>query len=310
MNSANQIVGSMESIGTSTHAFLYRDGDVIDLGTFGGSGATEAYSINSMGVVVGYSSASGGNRAFRWEDGIMEDLHLPLGPSNSAYDVNDNNQIVGWMGPSVGGGARAYRWHNGVVTQLHFGPSTSAAYAINNHGDCVGFIHEQTPDGEFNKAVKWNANGTTVYLGGLAGYEHCRAWDINDDGTVIGFCYNTSPEGGEIGFIWDDGAIAELSNFVPPTFGGRPYALNNNGQIATNGAIQSGPGPWDFIPVGAVLTPVPASPGDYNCDKSVNMDDLLGVIHHWGPSGGSAADFDDDNDVDMDDLLTVLVNWG
>jgi probable HAF family extracellular repeat protein len=287
--------------GSSIHGFVYRDGTVTDLGTFGGSGATVANAISWAGVVVGYSNAPSGNRAFRWEDGVLSDLNLPLGPHSNANDVNDARQIVGWMGPDIG--AKAFRWDNGVITQLDFSPLTSAAYSINNHGDCVGFIHTQTPNGAFNKAVMWKADGEVVYLGILPGYSHARAWDINDDGTIIGWCFNSPPGPGQPGFIWCDGILTDLNEVAPATFDGRPFGININGQVATQGYINGD--------VGAVLTPIPGFPGDYDCDKVVDMDDLLAVINHWGPSGGaSAADFDQNKAVDMDDVLAVINNWG
>ena len=84
-------------------------------------------------------------------------------------------------------------------------------------------------------------------------------------------------------------------------------ANNNSGQIACLGVGQQG----DYVAV--LLTPipprsVPPMPGDTNCDRIINVDDLLTVINHWGDST-EAADFNHDNIVNVDDLLIVITNW-
>jgi uncharacterized membrane protein len=192
------------------------------------------------------------------------------------------------------------------VTQLHFGPLSSVAYSINNGGECVGFIHEQTPEGPFNKAVMWKADGTVVYLGGIPGYAHCRALHVNDDGVIAGYCYNSNPPPQtplQTAFVWRQGVITDLATRTLPTFAKYPAGLNNKGQIASWGNING--------PVGALLTPVLGAPGDYNCDKVVNITDLLAVIAHWGPDGGGGpADFNNDGSVNIADLLIVIANWG
>lgn len=308
INDSNDVVGFMwnATAGSSLRAFLFREGEVTDLGTLGGAGPTEATAINASAVIVGYATSPSGNHAFRWENGVMTDLDLPLGPSSNANDVNDAGQIVGWMGPI--NQQKAFRWDNGVVTQLPFGVVASAAYSINNHGECVGFTGEQTPNGIVSRAVMWKADGSLVYLPGLPEYPHSRGYDINDDGTIIGWCFISPPPPPpmpqQVGVIWHDGVITRLADITPPSFGGMPQGINSNGQIAAQGELNGDA-------AGAVLTPIPGFPGDYNCDLTVNIDDLMGVINHWGVAGGaSAADFDQNKAVDMDDLLAVINHWG
>ena len=68
--------------GLAAHAVLFRDGEVIDLGTFGGAESL-ALGVNSRGQVAGSATntipdeVSGFGtqlRAFRWQNGLLQDL--------------------------------------------------------------------------------------------------------------------------------------------------------------------------------------------------------------------------------------------
>ncbi len=55
---------------------------------------------------------------------------------------------------------------------------------------------------------------------------------------------------------------------------------------------------------------MPGLPSDVNGDNHINIDALLWVIWHWGPTGGhTIADLNSDGMVDMLDLLLALSNW-
>jgi probable HAF family extracellular repeat protein len=63
------VVGATETGGPADHAFLWRDGTMLDLGTLGGE-FSEAMEVNNRGVVVGNSeTASGTLRPFVWYRG-------------------------------------------------------------------------------------------------------------------------------------------------------------------------------------------------------------------------------------------------
>ena len=66
--------------------------------------------------------------------------------------------------------------------------------------------------------------------------------------------------------------------------------------------------------VAALLTPLPPVFGDTNCDRLVNIDDLVAVITAWGtspapiPFSGS-PDVNSDGIVNIDDLVDVITHW-
>jgi probable HAF family extracellular repeat protein len=86
-------------------AVLWRDGEPIDLGTFGGH---ESFSleVNDRGQVVGTATNAIADplsilgwgtqtRAFLWENGVMQDLGTLGGPDAAFPGINDRGQIVG-----------------------------------------------------------------------------------------------------------------------------------------------------------------------------------------------------------------------
>ena len=50
-------------------------------------------------------------------------------------------------------------------------------------------------------------------------------------------------------------------------------------------------------------------PGDTNTNGTVDIDDLVTVITHWG-AGGGASDVNHDGTVNIDDLVIVITSWG
>jgi hypothetical protein len=54
------------------------------------------------------------------------------------------------------------------------------------------------------------------------------------------------------------------------------------------------------------VAPCPCD-GDFDCNLTIDVDDLLHLLGSWGTAGGDA---DDDGDTDVDDLLTLISTWG
>lgn len=104
ININNDLVGQLVNVEedvTTRSPFLFKDGNKIDLGSFGGT-VGDALSINANTQIVGYSN-TGSNvaHAFLWENGQLFDLNNLLVNGSGwqltqATGINDLGQIVGY----------------------------------------------------------------------------------------------------------------------------------------------------------------------------------------------------------------------
>jgi probable HAF family extracellular repeat protein len=147
--------------GINYHAFLWSDlnsngqsdpGEMISLGTLGGS-SSHAYNINNSNQVVGYSSSTNSiTRGFLWFDsndnyvsdpGEMIDLGTLGGTLSYAYGINNHGQVVG-TAQTTGGTFRAFLYHDGMMTNLndYISPASGwileEAWGISDSGYIVG----------------------------------------------------------------------------------------------------------------------------------------------------------------------------
>lgn len=312
VNRQNEIIGTYSPIGSPQRGFRISQDVLANQPWY----SSEALATNDLGDVVGYGSqcVSCFPQAFRWRLRTVEALSLPVGPSSRARHINNRGQIVGWMGEGFGLGfpAEAFVWQNGVATSLGVpqGGVSSEAVAINESGEIAGHFNVETAPGVFRRRGFHWKDGVFTDLGLWPGTDTVNVRGINDRGEIIGWCQQASIA--SVPFIWRDGVMTNLRTLLdlPPGFTlNFAWAINNQGQIAAGGRD------YNTTPISAPgfrLTPVSKIPGDYDCDHVVDIDDLLGVIGHWGPTpgGGNApADFNHDGAVNVADLLTVILHW-
>jgi hypothetical protein len=86
------------------HAFVYRDGQLIDLGALPGENSSAVYELNGRGVGAGFSedglvdpnTGTAAGVAVMFKDGQVINLGtLPGGNESFAQDINDRGQVAG-----------------------------------------------------------------------------------------------------------------------------------------------------------------------------------------------------------------------
>ncbi len=152
INERGQVVGSSSATSGLFHAFLWQDGEMLDLGTLGGY-QSAANGINEPGQIVGWSTmANGHQHAFLWQDGHMADLGTLGGVESSASDINEQGQVVG-ASHIASGATRPFLWQDGQMIDLGaLGGFHSVAYGINERGQVVGWSEIA---GAQERAVLW-----------------------------------------------------------------------------------------------------------------------------------------------------------
>jgi probable HAF family extracellular repeat protein len=185
INNAAQIVGT-----SGTHAALWNNGTVQDLGNLGGPTA-EAHGINNNGQIVGFSDTpSDGPRAFIFSNGAMQRIDPLSGDVSSRADhINDSGMVVGASFGSSGVHAFVWTSASGIqpIPPLN-GSDYSEAFAINNVGQVVG----QSGSSLGTRAFLWTSSGGTIDLNEAVPHLPgdtvlTGAFAINDKGQIVAF---------------------------------------------------------------------------------------------------------------------------
>ncbi len=173
INNSGEIAGfASDSVNGFAHAFVFRDGMMIEINPFGGpNNESSAEGINNRGQVVGQGLVPSGDafNGFIYSDGAITNIGTLEGGRNSqAFAINDRGKVVGIADqpyddvcldpdtgmyvPCVKYAQRAFLYENGVMTALNSliapnsGWDLSWALDINDRGQITGY---GIKDGQF-----------------------------------------------------------------------------------------------------------------------------------------------------------------
>jgi probable HAF family extracellular repeat protein len=210
---------------------------VTDLGSLAGS-YTQGVGINNAGQVVGYSEVSTVSRiethAFLYSNGQMRDLNDFVDPRlgitlSLATAINDNGQILA---------LRYLLSSTGQITDLGtLGGDRTYGSGLNQAGQVTGY--SRTSGNGRDHAFLYR-NGQMTDLGTLGGLDS-GGLSLNEAGQVVG--YSDTPFEVPHAFLYSNGQMRDLNGLIDLRLGitlREATAINDSGQIVTNGANRSG----------------------------------------------------------------------
>ena len=259
------IVGSANLTGDqSEHAYLWRDGVKMDLGTLGGPNSSEQWPVkDNRGLIAAVGETSnpdplgenfcGFNTGltclgFLWQEGQKTPLPTLGGNNGQALGVNNRGQVVGYAENSIQDpncvppqvlDIRAVVWgpKAGEIQELPPlpGDTISAATGINDREQVVGVSGPCSAD--TSRGVLWE-EGAVTDLGNLGGVLNTIPWAINSQGHVVG----QSDLAGDTtlhAFLWTkDGSMYDLST-LPGDSASLAFGINNKGEVVGGSCVDA-----------------------------------------------------------------------
>jgi probable HAF family extracellular repeat protein len=248
--------------GCDQHAFLWRDGVMTDLGTFGGPNSGVSFwgrRPNERGEVAGAAQTSTPDPAgedycafinnfgsespapfqclpFVWQDGVMTALPT-VGGNGSAVQSNNRGVVAGQVdvAPDPACTPQTPRpvpvvWEHGVLQELpvlagtlYGGPNT-----VNEKGQAVGVLVSDCAASVASAAL-WE-HGSVTYLGSLGGKALDEGVAINDEGQVVGFA-SLPGDAAFHAFFWSKGTGMKDLGTLPGDVLSFAAGINGESQI-------------------------------------------------------------------------------
>jgi probable HAF family extracellular repeat protein len=216
INNSGQVVGFgyVPAPGDSwaQHALLYSNGNLTDLGDFGGVESI-ARGINDSGQIVGdyHTAGSYETHAVLYSNGQATDLGTFGGDFSSAEAINSSGQIVGLSTGTYGGS----RWAD--------------TRAINDGGQHVVNVFDYFQGYNFEPethAFLYNSAGSSRIDLGTLGGANSYGSGINNSGQVVGWAQGA--DGAQHAFLYGSGHMIDLGL-------GIANDINNLGQVVGYG---------------------------------------------------------------------------
>jgi probable HAF family extracellular repeat protein len=278
-----------------THAFLWKHGDITDLGALPGIGGSFVNDINAKGVVTGMSlngrttPVFGGLPLFDavvWKDGELTDLGTFGGPASYAGAINDHDQVVGFALNStpdsfdLGSSCQnfpmptqmhAFIWHQGFLRDLGtLGGTDSCALFLNQRGQVAGnsFTNSIVNPGTGRPTLHpflWDGDemkdlGT---LGGTLAFAN----GINNRGQIAG-ASTLAGDSAFHAFLWDKGKLTDFG-----TLGGsfvEVIGLNETGEMVGQAQLPNSQTLHAFLAKNGVMTDL-GTPDANTCSAAISI---------------------------------------
>jgi probable HAF family extracellular repeat protein len=237
VNNLGDVVGTAATPNGPSHAFLYRNGEMVDLGTLVGGTASQATAISDAGIVAGSSGINAygpsfpeDTQGFVWQDGSMVSvgtLHCPCSfnrrhGTSRALGLNNANRVVGDSPTGRASFRGAFLWQSNQIRgliSLAETTSDSTAYGISDADEIVGEIG--------GRAFVARGNLLTD-VGMLPGDVRSRGRTVNIIGQVAGDSLDAA--GVPRAFVWDLGRMRALGT-LPGDAASEALAINASGDI-------------------------------------------------------------------------------
>ena len=216
-SSENAVIDPLSPSFTEICAVVWREGQIIDLGTLGGN-QSAANAVNDRGQVAGLSTNA--------VPDPFSMIYLALSSSNGTQ-------------------TRAFLWdkHSGMQDLGTLGGGDAIGTFLNQHGQVAGYSYtNSTPNATTGVPTVdpflWD--GSTMMDLGTLGGTFGNPTALNNRGQVIGFS-NLSGDNSLHPFLWDQGKLIDL---YTSTVGGNPItanAINDAGDILGAAAFPGQP---------------------------------------------------------------------
>jgi probable HAF family extracellular repeat protein len=239
-------------------AVLWQGNKTIPLGTLAGGSNSLTRGVNSSGEVVGFSTTTVPDlnamimsiglpyafqtRAFRWKNGVIEDLGTLGGPDAMALGINERGQIFGnsytdynpspaCSNPDFGFAALttgAFLWDHGTMVNLgSLGGSCTNPLAMNNSGEVVGYSY-LAGDAVFHP-FRWK--GGRLHDLGTNGGNFAFATTLNDAGDIVGWASMPGDDNTVHATLWSHGQVTDLGALGPDECS-ESLRINSRRQVA------------------------------------------------------------------------------
>jgi probable HAF family extracellular repeat protein len=255
INTSFDPFASIGPFSSPTHAFIWKNGVMRDLGTLGGPDSfvaglcdderTDLVAGNSLtnstpNPTTGFPTVHG----FLWENGTMRDIPTLGGTFASAQCPNNRGQVVGTSNLTADAGCNGslnsceqhtFLWDHGTLADLGtLGGTFSVPFWLNNAGEAVGGA--TTRNDESFHAALWR-NRQITDLGTLDGDCFSVALAINSRGQIVGSSFNCDSNTLR-SVLWDKGSIIDLNETIPPNSSlqlRETFNINDRGEIVGEG---------------------------------------------------------------------------